>query len=105
MTLLQYETTTTEPEFGACYRAVHIGDWLFIHYLKWGETEVYNMKVDPYQMRNLVADPAAQHEIAALRAMLHEKLAALNDDFLDRVASYRATGHIRPTRVNMGERV
>lgn len=43
------------------YRAVRTERWKYVHYLELrGMDELYDLKVDPYEMRNLINDPGAQ---------------------------------------------
>lgn len=49
------------------YCALRTVDRLFVHYAT-GEEELYDLRRDPYQLRNLAADPARRAELDQLRA-------------------------------------
>ena len=53
------------------YHAIRTADWKYIEY-DTGETELYDLKSDPYEMHNVVADPEYGTVIAQLRAELHD---------------------------------
>ena len=52
-------------------------------YAKWltGEEELYDNVEDPYQMQNLVEDPAHRQTSTRLRGRLAELLAKAHDEF------------------------
>ncbi len=57
------------------YTAVRVPRWLYVEYPATGETELYNMARDPYQLRNLSGVP----RLDGTREWLAEKLAQLRD--------------------------
>ena len=60
------------------YKAVRSGRWKYIHYLELeGMDELYDLKADPYEMKNVIADRAAS---AALDEMKKEMERLLRRD-------------------------
>lgn len=55
------------------WQAVRTDDWKLIHYsdMKDGD-ELYDLRSDPYEMKNLVNDPAAKRQLDRLRQRLGE---------------------------------
>ncbi|MDQ3623614.1 MAG: DUF4976 domain-containing protein [Verrucomicrobiota bacterium] len=69
-----------EPQFPYTpnVRAIRTADWKYIRYPH-GDggpdrhlAELYDLRSDPLEMRNLVADPAQEKRVAELREQLHE---------------------------------
>lgn len=53
------------------YRAVRTEGWKFIHYTDLaGMDELYDLRGDPYEMKNLVSDPSAAGDLQRMRAEL-----------------------------------
>ena len=53
------------------YQAVRTERWVYIHYVDLeGMDELYDLRADPYQMKNLIAAPAAQPVLKQLKADL-----------------------------------
>ncbi|MGD0773391.1 MAG: sulfatase/phosphatase domain-containing protein [Candidatus Solibacter sp.] len=53
------------------YQAVRTERWKYIHYTELeGMDELYDLRLDPYEMRNLIADSAVHGILEALRADL-----------------------------------
>lgn len=53
------------------YQAVRADRWKYIHYTDLaGMDELYDLQADPYEMKNLIGDVAAQEPLAKLRAEL-----------------------------------
>lgn len=58
------------------YQAVRSERWVYIHYVDLeGMDELYDLRADPYQMKNVIAAPAAQAELQKLRSELARLLA------------------------------
>ena len=56
------------------YQAVRTGQWKYIHYVDLeGMDELYDLKADPYEMKNMIADQDAQAALKDLKAK-REKL-------------------------------
>jgi len=56
------------------YQSVRTERWSYIHYTDLaGMDELYDLRSDPYQMKNLIADRAAQPALQSLK----EELAGL----------------------------
>jgi len=72
-----FETGTTRPEWRAVKTKTHTC-------IKWlaGSEELYDNIADPYQMNNLVGEPAHAATLDELRARLAALLAAAHDEFL-----------------------
>ena len=69
--LIEYYTDTVFPRvLKMGYKAVRSGRWKYIHYLELeGMDELYDLETDPYEMKNLIAEPGAT---AALERMKKE---------------------------------
>jgi N-acetylglucosamine-6-sulfatase len=53
------------------YRAVRDGRWKYIHYLELnGMDELYDLKTDPYEMKNLTAEPKAAKALGVMKREL-----------------------------------
>lgn len=53
------------------WRAVRTDRWKYIHYPdKPGADELYDLKLDPHEMKNLIADPASAERLVLLKAEL-----------------------------------
>jgi N-acetylglucosamine-6-sulfatase len=51
------------------WQAVRTEQWKYTHYTTLdGMDELYDLKADPYEMKNLIADPAAKTALAAMKA-------------------------------------
>lgn len=50
------------------YQSVRTERWSYIHYVDLeGMDELYDLRADPYQMKNLIADPSAQPALKSLK--------------------------------------
>lgn len=57
------------------YQAVRTDRWKYIHYVDLeGMDELYDLKADPYEMRNLIAAPQAKPALAEMKAELERLL-------------------------------
>jgi arylsulfatase A-like enzyme len=76
--LIEYYSDTVFPRIAQMgYKAVRTARWKYIHYLELsGMDELYDLKADPYEMKNLINTPRAS---AALR-QLKSEMTRLNAD-------------------------
>ena len=59
------------------WQAVRTEDWKYIHYPEVKNSdELYNLRSDPYEMKNVIAEPEGKQRLAQLRARLTELEAA-----------------------------
>ncbi len=70
--LIEYYTDTVFPRVhNMGYQAVRTNDWKYIHYLHLPNAdELYDLNRDPYEMRNLAANPRARERLDAMKAEL-----------------------------------
>ena len=62
------------------YKAVRNQRWKYIHYLELdGMDELYDLKTDPYEMKNLISQPAAARQLAAMNKELKRLLAEIGN--------------------------
>jgi N-acetylglucosamine-6-sulfatase len=60
---------------GMGYQAVRTGRWKYIHYRDLqGMDELYDLRIDPYEMTNRIDDPAAETALGDLQARLKRLL-------------------------------
>jgi N-acetylglucosamine-6-sulfatase len=53
------------------YQAVRTERWTYIHYVELeGMDELYDLRADPYQMKNLITDSGAQRALQSLKQEL-----------------------------------
>lgn len=53
------------------YKAVRTERWKYIHYLELnGMDELYDLKTDPYEMKNLTAEPKAAKALGVMKREL-----------------------------------
>lgn len=76
--LIEYYTDTVFPRvFKMGYKAIRTERYKYIHYTELeGMDELYDLKSDPYEMRNVIDDPAAQATLGELK----KELATLLED-------------------------
>lgn len=69
--LIEYYSDKVFPRIqGMGYRAIRTQRWKFIHYLELeGMDELYDLEADPYEMRNLVQDPACAGVVSEMGAL------------------------------------
>lgn len=74
--LVEYFTDTVFPRIHQMgYRAVRTERWKFINYAELpGMDELYDLESDPFEMRNLIDEPAARVELRGLKAELRRLL-------------------------------
>jgi hypothetical protein len=72
-----FDTGTKWPE----WRGVRTKRYTYAKWLKGGE-ELYDNKVDPYQMRNLVDEAGSASILARVRKRLKALMAEAHDEFL-----------------------
>jgi N-acetylglucosamine-6-sulfatase len=74
--LIEYYSDTVFPRvYKMGYKAVRTKRWTYIRYLDLeGMDELYDREADPYQMKNLIADPAAQPALKNLQKELDRLL-------------------------------
>ncbi len=57
------------------YKAVRTGRWKYIHYLELnGMDEFYDLKTDPYEMKNLIDEPGSGHALAEMKREMERLL-------------------------------
>jgi N-acetylglucosamine-6-sulfatase len=76
--LIEYYSDTVFPRILKMgYKAVRTDRWKYVHYLELrGMDELYDLKTDPYEMKNLISTPRV---LATLR-LLKSELARLDSD-------------------------
>ena len=61
------------------YKAVRNGHWKYIHYLELkGMDELYDLKSDPYEMKNLINQPGAAKALAEMKKEMERLLEETN---------------------------
>lgn len=70
--LIEYYSDKVFPRIHLMgYRAIRTESWKLIHYMELpGMDELYDLKVDPYEMKNLFADPNAAKVLQQLQSRL-----------------------------------
>ncbi|MBC8355907.1 MAG: sulfatase [Planctomycetes bacterium] len=74
--LIQYNSDTVFPRvYQMGYRAIRTSRWKFIRYIELdGMDELYDLKNDPYEMRNLFRDPDSKNVLQDFNSQLDELL-------------------------------
>ena len=70
-----------EPQFPRIpsWQAARTGQWKYIHYTELeGMDELYDLKADPYEMKNLIQEPGARGALKAMQAELEKLLKETN---------------------------
>jgi arylsulfatase A-like enzyme len=68
------------------YKAVRTGRWKYIHYLELnGMDELYDLKTDPYELTNLIHQPAARKALTRMKQELNRLLNTTGDNSRRRV--------------------
>lgn len=74
--LIEYDQEGRYP-FIPTWKGVRANGWKYIHYTEQeGMDELYNLRDDPYELKNLIDDPAARTRLSQLKASLREHLSA-----------------------------
>jgi N-acetylglucosamine-6-sulfatase len=78
--LIEYYSDTVFPRIAQMgYKAVRTGRWKYIHYLELeGMDEIYDLKTDPYEMKNLIKNPAAQRALIEMKKEMERLLKETN---------------------------
>jgi N-acetylglucosamine-6-sulfatase len=78
--LIEYYSDKVFPRIAQMgYKAIRNQRWKYIHYLELeGADELYDLKNDPYEMKNLIDYPAAQKDLAALKQELDRLMRETN---------------------------
>jgi N-acetylglucosamine-6-sulfatase len=78
--LIEYYSDTVFPRIARMgYKAVRTGRWKYIHYLELGEMdELYDLKTDPYEMKNLIHHPGAQKALVEMKKEMERLLNETN---------------------------
>jgi arylsulfatase A-like enzyme len=73
--LIEYFTDTVFPRIHKMgYQALRTQRWKLVHYTELTDMdELYDLDADPFEMKNLIADPEAKAVLPQLRALLHER--------------------------------
>lgn len=73
--LIEYYTDKVFPRMLQMgYQAVRNARWKYIHYLELhGMDELYDLKRDPYERKNLIAEPGAAKALTAMKRELERK--------------------------------
>ena len=72
--LIEYDQEQRYP-FVLTWRGVRTNDWKYIHYTQQeGMDELYNLREDPYELKNLIDDPGAAAQLSRLKAELRRLL-------------------------------
>jgi arylsulfatase A-like enzyme len=73
-------------------RAIATHEWKLIRYPKVNQTQLFNLRDDPYEIHNLADDPKCRTTLDMLSAKLKEELAAAGDSDPDRGAPQENKG-------------
>jgi N-acetylglucosamine-6-sulfatase len=70
--LIEYYSDTVFPRMNKTgYRAVRMGDWKYIRYIdQTGMDELYDLRSDPYELKNRINDSSATAMLKSLQAEL-----------------------------------
>jgi N-acetylglucosamine-6-sulfatase len=74
--LIEYFSDTVFPRIrNMGYQAVRSDQWKYIHYTELtGMDELYNLKADPFELRNVIADPASREKRQEMKTALYRLL-------------------------------
>jgi N-acetylglucosamine-6-sulfatase len=76
--LIEHSSDTVFPRMHSMgYQAVRTENWKYIHYTDLPDSdELYDLRVDPYETQNRIADPGAQMELGVMQDQLRKLLGA-----------------------------
>jgi N-acetylglucosamine-6-sulfatase len=79
--LIEYYSDRVFPRIAQMgYRSVRNGRWKYIHYLELeGMDELYDLKADPYEMKNLITQPGAEKALHKMRLEMERLLSQSAD--------------------------
>jgi N-acetylglucosamine-6-sulfatase len=74
--LIEYYSDTVFPRISQMgYKAVRTGRWKYIHYLELKDMdELYDLKVDSYEMKNLIKQPGAVNALSEMKKEMERLL-------------------------------
>jgi N-acetylglucosamine-6-sulfatase len=74
--LIEYFSDRVFPRIARMgYKAVRNGRWKYIHYLELeGMDELYDLKTDPYEMKNLINHPGAEKALGEMKQEMERLL-------------------------------
>jgi len=80
--LIEYYSDRVFPRMAQMgYKAVRNGRWKYIHYLELeGMDELYDLKTDPYEMKNLIHQPGAEKALAEMKQEMERLLKETNNE-------------------------
>jgi N-acetylglucosamine-6-sulfatase len=62
------------------YKAVRNEGWKYIHYFELeGMDELYDLKADPYEMKNIIREPRAAKTVEAMKQEMERLLKSSSD--------------------------
>jgi len=76
--LIEYYSDKVFPRINQMgYKAVRNARWKYIHYLELpGMDELYDLKTDPYELKNVIDDPASAKALTELKKEMERLLKA-----------------------------
>ncbi|MCM3903549.1 MAG: sulfatase [Pyrinomonadaceae bacterium] len=80
--LIEYYSDKVFPRMAQMgYKAVRTERWKYIHYLELeGMDELYDIKTDPYEMKNLIHQPGAEKALAEMKLEMERLLKETNNE-------------------------
>lgn len=63
-----------EKHVGSKYYGIRVPDWKYIEFLRGSEEELYDLRADPFELRNIANDPAHMALRRELARQLHQML-------------------------------
>lgn len=76
--LVEYFSDTVFPRVSKMgYQCVRTAEWKYIHYVELeGMDELYDLRADPFEMRNVIGEPSARRALQKMKAELERLLEA-----------------------------